>query len=338
MDKKILAAIAVLLIAALAVGFAVFQNIESLKNRNLTATLAARQAIEQHDLETFKKYVDTDALINQAAAEILAAHINSTLSPTNYSTAALQQRYDELKPDFVQTARAALDEYITTGKVTFPATLTDAQKFLQKTGVDSCEIKSITKPHLEGDEQTSTVIIFNPTMNFNFELELELEHDNAGNWRITRATGFENYYYGYRRALRRKLNSLNIPIVRQLDEIFKLKSFRAKASDGDEYGFSSTLEIALNADVHFDKPLAQVVGNIIIGKGDREHYSPFVIDMTGAAQGEQSFTVTKTLNPFVRADADVMKHGLKAKQLRIEITEIIFADGTKLKQLDQLPD
>ena len=336
--KKFLAAIAVLLIVIVALCFGISQNLHRMINRNLTATQAARNAIEAHDLAAFQKFVDTDALIDQAAEEILTEHINSTLAPTAYSTAALQQRYEELKPEFVTAARAALDEYITTGKVTYPANPTDAQKFLQKTDVASCEIKSITKPHPEGDAQTSTVIFYNPTLDFNFELELELEHDDDGNWRITRAKGFDGYYNGYRRALRRKLNSLNIPIVRQLDEIFKVESFRAGVTGGDEYGFSETLEVALKVDVKSDKPLAQVIGNIILGKGDRESYSPFVIDMTGKPQGVQNFTVTKTLNPFVRTDADAMKHGLKANELRIEVTEIIFADGTNLKQFDQLPE
>ena len=45
--------------------------------------------------------------------------------------------------------------------------------------------------------------------------------------------------------------------------------------------------------------------------------------MTDCEQGVQIFNVTKTLNPFVRAD---------------EVTEIIFADGTNLKLLDRLPE
>ena len=60
--------------------------------------------------------------------------------------------------------------------------------------------------------------------------------------------------------------------------------------------------------------------------------------MTGREQGVQIFDVTKTLNPFVQADADAMKRGLKKKNIRIEVTEIIFVDGTNLKLLDRLPD
>ena len=337
--KKFLAAVAVLLILTVAVGVAAFQNWQELSKRSGNPAVVARHAVESRDLETFKECVDLDALIERAAAEILSAQINLTLAPTAYSMDELQNRYDQLKPDFVNSATSAAEEYITTGKVTFPSKLTDAQKFFKDSGAASCEIRSISKPQKDGNDRVITVMLYNTQMKFNFELELMLEPVEENSWRITDAKGFENFYIGYRRALKKKLDSLNLPIGRKMDEIFKVKSFTIKNEGGDEYGFSQTLEIAVKADVKFDKPLAKVVGNVTLrGKDDRESLTPFSIDMTDAAQGVQTFTLTKTLNPFVRADADAMKHGFKKSDINIEVTEIIFADGTNLKLLDHLPD
>ena len=336
---KILAAVVVFLAVMGALGVGIYDNIQKLMNRPGSATQETRKAIDSHDLEKFNKYVDTDALISQAAEQILIAQINSSLAPTDYSTGEIQTRYEnQLKPDFEKHARAALDEYITTGKVTYPATLTAAQKFLKDSGAASCEIKSLTKPHLEGHAQYSTVIFYNPQMKFGFELELEIREDPNGVWRIVSANGFEDYFAGYSRALRKKLDSLNAPIVRQMDEIFLVKSFRIEGAGGDEYGFSKNLNVEIKADVKSDKPLAKVIGRVILSKGERESIAPFEIDMTYAAQGLQTFNVTKTLNPFVQADVDAMKHGFRKREVRIEVTEIIFADGTNLKQFDSLPD
>lgn len=337
--KKFLIAIVALIILTVAVGFLAYDSFQQLKNRNGNPAVIARQAIEAHDLETFKKFVDTDKLIDEAATEILTAQINSTLTPTAYSMDELQKRYDKLKPDFVTSARAAAEEYISTGKVTFPKDLSESQKFLQKSGATSCEIKSITKPQKDGNKKVVTVVFYNSQMKFNFELELELSPAEENDWRITSAKGFENFYSGWRRALRRKLNSLNAPIGHKMDEIFKIKSFTIKNAGGDEYGFSQMLEISIKADVKSDKPLAKVVGNVILaGKDDRESIAPFVIDMIGQEQGIQTFNVAKTLNPFVRADADAMKHGFKKNDVHIEVTEIIFVDGTNLKLLTELPE
>ena len=337
--KKIMAAVAVLLILTVAIGVAAFQNWQELSKRKGNPAVGARHAVESRDLETFKECVDLDAMIERAAAEILSAQINSTLAPTAYSMDELQKRYDQLKPDFVNSATSAAEEYITTGKVTFPSKLTDAQKFFKDSGVTSCEIRSISKPQKDGKDRVVTVMLYNAQMKFNFELELMLEPVDENSWRVTDAKGFESYYNGYRRALRRKLDSLNLPIGQKMDEIFKVKSFTIKNSGGDEYGFSQTLELSIKTDVKSDKPLARVVGNVILrGKDDRESIAPFAIDMTDVESGVQTFTLTKTLNPFVRTDADAMKHGFKKNDIHIEVTEIIFADGTNLKLLESLPD
>ncbi|MBR7024744.1 MAG: hypothetical protein IKI08_01885 [Selenomonadaceae bacterium] len=336
--KKILAAGVVLLIVTIAVGFAAYQSYRQLKNRGGNPAVIARHAIEARELETFKKCIDVDKLLERAAEEILTEQINSTLAPTAYSMDELQQRYDKLKPDFVTSGRAALEEYISTGKVTFPKNLTDAQKFFKESGITSCQIKSISKPQKDGSSRIVTAIFYNSYMKFNFEIELELEPFGENDWRIKDAKGFESYYSGYRRSLKRKLNSLNAPIGHKMDEIFKVKSFIVENAGGDEYGFSQTLNLAIKADVHFDKPLAKVIGNVVLDRGDRESIAPFAIDISRAEQGTQIFNLTKTLNPFVRADADAMKHGFKKKDIHIEVTEIIFADGTNLKLLDKLPE
>ena len=247
-------------------------------------------------------------------------------------------RYDSLKPEFVDAATQALAEYIIAGKVTFPADATETQKFLQKSGVTSCKVVSISKPRKDGNRQVVVVVLNNTAMKFSFDLELELTHDAEGNWRITDARGFEDYYYGWRRSLRRKLDSLNAPIANRMDEIFAVKSFKAKVAEGDEYGFSQTIDITITADVKSDKPLAKIIGNIILGKDERESRAPFEIDMSNRPQGVQTFDVTKTLNPFVRADSNAMKHGFRKKDIHIEVTEVIFSDGTNLKQYEQLPD
>lgn len=338
-NPKYMLIVVVILLSLIGGGIFASRSWYQHKRLSENPAILARQAVEAHDLETFRQYVDLDKLIDSAAEEILTEQINLTLAPTAYSMDELQSQYDKLKLDFVNTARAAAEEYISTGKVTFPNNSTDAQKFLKKSGAATCEIKGISKPMNGDDSRIVTIMIHNPHMKFNFEVELILEPGGEVEWRIKDAKGFGDYYKGYRRMLRRKLDSLNAPIAREMDSTFKVKSFSVKNEGGDEYGFSQTLNIEIKASVLSDKPLAQVHGDIVLhGKDDGESRTPFAVDITNRAQGLQTFNVTKTLNPFVRVDADAMKHGFKKSDIHIEVTEIIFADGTSLKQLDSLPD
>ena len=337
MNPKYIAIAAIVMLILIVGGIFASRSWYQHKQLNENPSILARQAMEAHDLETFKRYVDLDKVIASAAEEILTEHINFKFAPTAYSMDELQGHYDKLKSDFVNSARAAAEEFILTGKITFPNDLTEAQDFFKKSGVASCEIKSISKPVQRDDSRFMTMLIHNPQMKFSFEVELMLEPAEDVEWRITGAKGFGDYYKGYRRMLRRKLDSLNAPIARQMESIFKVKEFNIKNEGSDEYGFSQTLDIEIKASILSDKPLAQVHGNIILnGKDDNDSYTPFAIDISG--QGLQTFHLTKTLNPFIKADVDAMKHGFRKNDLRIEITEIIFADGTNLKELDSLPD
>ena len=66
--------------------------------------------------------------------------------------------------------------------------------------------------------------------------------------------------------------------------------------------------------------------------------TPFSVEVTNSKNGVQDFNIDKVLNPFVREDADVMRHGLRKSAIHIEITQIDFADGTTLKELDELAE
>lgn len=336
MKKILLILIPIILVVAVSIGaFIAFAQSDG-RSKNPIKNI--RQAISKHDAENFYKLVDVDAVLEDAAEEILTAQINSNVDALAYSTQDFMNQYENLKPEFINAAKIYLDEYIKTGKINFQPPLNSAQKFFKDSAVTTCTIKSFSKPKFEGDEAHATVDFYNEGMNFYFALELTLEKVDK-TWKVTGVKGFESYLAGFNRALRKKLENLNAPIRAEIKDIFSVKGFGAAIDEGDEYGFSKTLKLTFKADLKFDKPLSKIVGNIVIdGKDGREGLTPFSIDMVGREQGVQTFDIDKVLNPFVREDADVMKHGLRKDHLHIEITQIEFADGSTLKEFIELPE
>lgn len=335
--KKILL-ILIPITLALAVGIGAFIAFAQSEGRPKNPLKIVRQAISKHDKENFYKGVDVDAVLENAADEILTAQINSTVDALAYSTQSYLQVYENLKPDFINSAKIALDEYLATGTVNFPPDLTPAQKFLKDSAVATCTIKSFSKLKVEGDEAHAKVEFLNEGLNFYFELDLTLKKVDKSTWKIIRVKGFENYFTAYKRTLRKKLEQLNAPIRDEIADIFKLKGFSASISEGDEYGFSQILKLTIRADIRSEKPLSRIVGNIIIdGKDDSEGLTPFSVDMVGRGQGVQDFNVDKVLNPFVREDVEVMRHGIRKNALHIEVTQMDFVDGTTLKEYEELP-
>lgn len=336
MKKILLILIPILLAVAVGIGaFIAFAQSDG-KSKNPLKNI--RQTISKHDTANFYKLVDVDAVLENAAEEILSAQINSNVDALAYSTQDFVAQYENLKPDFKQSAQIYLDEYIKTGKINFQTPLTSAQKFFKDSAVDTCAIKSFSKLKVEGNEAHATVDFYNVGMNFYFALELKLEKVDK-TWQVTGVKGFDSFLAGYNRALRKKLENLNAPIRADIKDTVSVKGFSASVTEGDEYGFSQTLKLTFKADIKSDKPISKIVGNILIdGKDDRVGVTPFSIDIIDNNQGEQLFSIDKVLNPFVREDADVMRHGLRKNNLHIEITQIEFLDGSTLKEFNELPD
>ena len=338
--KKILTIVLPLVLVALvAMGVCSWQAMQKVQTLPGYSMKTILDAAESHDAATFHKLVDSDKIIETAAEEILTAKINSEINSTTYSTLELSNTYENLKQDFIDAAKIALENYILTGNVNLPADSTEMQEWLQKSGVGTCIINNYSKPVVVDGVAHSTINFHNSAMNFDFEIEVTLQRISENEWRIIDAKGFESYFLGVKRALKIKLDSLNAPIKDRIAETFVVKSFSTEITEGDEYGFSQNLKISLDADYFSEKPVEKIIGRVLLdGRDGNAGITPFEIDVTNAESGVQTFEINKTLNPFVKQDSDVMKHGFRKSALHIEITEIDYADGTVLKEFDRLPE
>ena len=298
-----------------------------------------RDSINGRNVEEFHNLVDVDNILDHAADEILLEKMNEDTAA--YSVQQVAEVYNnQIKPDFINVTKQAIDEYIQSGKYTLPNPVqTDAQRWLKHAELKSCVIESMSRPVFTGDTATALVYFRNDALKFSFELELQLERADKKTWRIVGVKGFEDFNKSLKRALAKKLDSLNAPIHAQMDEIINIKEINAKIGEGDEYGFSQTLKIAMKAEVKSNRPLSKIIGKILVDDGEeRENAAPFTIDMAYHPQGLQTFNIDKVLNPFVRGDVNIMKHGMRRSQLRAEIDEIVFLDGSNIKAMDKLPD
>lgn len=336
--KKIALIAGAIVFLILVVGIGVFVGYSQMKKLPANSFKTIRSALASHDAATFYELVDVDAVLEDAAEEILVDQINQ--DPTAYSTQQAADRYNnELKPDFISVTKRAVDEYLTSGRVSFDKiAMTNTERWLKRSAINDCIIEGISKPVGTERVATASVLFNNTSLKFSFELALDLEKDEQNRWRVVGAKGFNDYNRSLKRALDKKLAALNAPIYAQLEEICDVRELNAMIGPGDEYGFSQTLKIAMKADVKSSKPLARIVGKIYIGDRDEGNSSPFALDMAYHPTGLQTFYIDKVLNPFVRADVDIMKHGFSRRALHAEIDEVDFLDGSSLKILEQLPD
>lgn len=342
MRKFMMIVVPVLLIVAVAVGVGSYRAMLKVQAMPSSSIKTIRDAVASGDAATFSQLVDVDAVLETAATEIVTAYINDNATSMTYSTQEMQNLYNTLKPEFLAIAKPAASDYVKKGRVNFPAELSEIQTWLKDSRAESCAINGYSKIVTRDDGRAHTKIEFyNAALMFSFDLEVALEKVGENSWRVVSATGFDEYYRGVNRALKERLKDLNAPIQAEMDEFFDVKGFDAAVIEGDEYGFSRTLRLTVQAEVFADKPIEKIAGTITIdGDDDKDSTEAFAIYVSGEPNeyGVQTFTVDKVLNPFVWADANVMRHGLKKRDLHLDVTEIVFSDGTSVKKFDALPE
>lgn len=338
--KKILTiTVPLILVAVVAMGVGSWQAMQKVQTLPAHSLKVIRESIGNRNAEIFYKLVDVDKILPKIAEEVLTAKINNEMDAQIYSTLELSETYETLKQDFIAASKIALDNYFKTGQVKISDDSTEMQKWLTKSGVSSCYIKSYSEPTVIDGLAHVKTYFHNDEMNFSFEVEIMLERISENEWRVVDVKGFDGYYLGVRRGLSMKLATLNAPIQERIAETFDVKKFSTEITEGDEYGFSKNLKISLDADYFSDKPIEKIIGRVIIdGHDGNISTTPFEIEMTDTENGLQTFEINRVLNPFVKKDSDVMKRGLKKRELHIEITEIDYLDGTILKEYDKLPE
>ena len=339
MKKFLIIAVPLILVALTAVGVCSWQALQKVQTLPSNSVKTIRDTVARRDAEKFYRLVDVDKVIEIAAEEILTAKINSEINSTVYSTLELSNQYENLREDFIYAAKTALNDYLAKGKMNLPEYPTEMQAWLKKTGVDTCTINNYSTPVVRDGVATAGINFHNAAMDFDFEIEVSMQKISETEWRVIDAKGFEGYFLGVKRALKIRLDSINAPIQSKIAETFAVKGFTTEITEGDEYGFSKNLKISLDADYFSEKPVEKIIGRVLLeGRNETPAVTPFVIYVDDDENGEQTFEINKTLNPFVWEDSDVMKHGLRKSALHIEITEIDYMDGTTLKEFERLPE
>ncbi len=339
MNKFLMIAAPLVLIVAVAVGVGSYRANLKVQKMPSNSIKIIRESVAANNFGTFKKLVDIDAVLDTAATEIVTAYINNSTNSMTYSTLELQNRYAALREDFLATAKVAVKDYVAKGQINFPDEMTPAQQWLKDSRVESCAINSYTRPVINEGVARTKITFYNVDLRFEFELEVALKKVTESTWQVVSAKGFDKYFKELNKALEERLADLNAPVQAEIEEILKLRGFDAAVDEGDEYGFSKTLKLTVRADIFSDKPIEKISGHIRIdGRDDKSEVTPFETYEFTEEDGVQIFVVNKILNPFVKVDADVMRHGLKKRDIHIEVTEILFSDGTSLKELDELPE
>lgn len=157
----------------------------------------AREAYQKHDLPTFKRYVDTRAVMDSAFDDLLIAEdkINNTKLFSNSFALGIVKL---LKPTVVDLMERDLENRIISDsskstpnanskpkrEVQDPITEAMEKNMSRRFPADSLTLKDIKISSREKNQAVCTIVVFNKNTNKNHNIELLMHVNNSDEWQV----------------------------------------------------------------------------------------------------------------------------------------------------------
>ena len=231
--KAILAALlAIIAAAGIGAGFWYFRYYTKTPQY---AVKMIRESAASHDLKSFQKYVDTDAIVDEACNIFLSELLDSEQSVSVESRGAFGSFVKMFKPPLATGLRSAIYGFVKTGELGKPSEKTDDSdaavdpaRILEKTGLKNIEFHGADDVIHDGaDSATVTMRVYQSDVREDFPLKVILKKQEDGSWRAAQIENLSEF-------IGRVSDSRRVALKNYLtktDELMKRNADKTSAAD-----------------------------------------------------------------------------------------------------------
>lgn len=178
-----------------------------------------RKSMEQHDLTTFNKHVDTQAVYSKLFDDYMAYSMKE-----DGMTNALAVGYAmSLKPMVVNALVTTTNEAISSGtNVENNSGDTSSNNFLQKTGAAKAKFVDIEDTTRSGNDAVISLKFNDSQVGKDFIIKLKMVRLDDGTWKVVAIDNFTEYITAYEQAKKDKLTELNKPIQDKINALVQI--------------------------------------------------------------------------------------------------------------------
>lgn len=304
-------------------------------------------AVQKYDFTAFEKHVDMETLYSSAYDNVVVASFGSERL-SNPILAALVQN---IKGIAVPILIDQTQNYVDNGTMD-EADPSDADSpMLQnngtvivnslknKTGINSMRYQGIESVQKDGADATVTIKVFDSSLNKPFFVKLAMQQLADGSWRLMKINDLQSLISERDQALQSKLAQLNEPLKKELAASVTVKPQKLSMTSAAYSGVIHLLEADLQLTNTTNKELQYFTGLLELYTTDNELFysGSFASSRTLAPQQSATYQFNWELNPFLTDDAKVMDSDLGQVNWQVSLNSIVFADGSSIELLTQLP-
>ncbi|SKA69071.1 DUF2939 domain-containing protein [Desulfobaculum bizertense] len=304
--------------------------------------LQARKAMTQHDLKSFRKYVDIEGLLDKGVDDILEQSVEEAKAK-NTDNNPLERIGNEfgatlimmMKPRLVQGWTQALEQAIEkqgdpSGKGKKGSAANDFLKLGEK-------ITSFPSVERQGDVSYATLVVPPTDKTSSFDLRLLLRK-KEGYWQVAEVDNLkeilsiiERDNELQRQKLNKEISARNEKVREKIAHYVTTKEAWAKKIPDSETGKLTQIQFTTHV-ILKNHEAKSVHLSIVVDCGEGQRVGPFLFG------GEVSKTKTDLmgrwtheLNPFSLRDNAIFVSKKKKFDTQVEVRKVVLRDGTVLE-------
>lgn len=341
-NKNKIIAVACTIIALLGIGFFMASGSASPKK----SLLEIGQAVKNHDLEKFEKYVDLESFFNKGfEAYVMADMKNRDMNFTQADLGMAGMMRGIVVPTLVMTARRAVE----TGNLSSEkhGKYNDALSIADDFGANGWEYKSAGSARKEGKTAILPLTVHDNQLGRDFVFNIKFAKTDEGIWRVKELENAAALIMEREAAVKEKLDELNAKITVDMNRAVELTEQKNTMVKDTSSFFAGPyfLTNSFTAKNTLDKDIKSLsVSLTVFDKNDKKIYVNFdsVYSDRGQtryikAHEEKNLSSRLSLREYIEDERRIIDVGLDDKKVVLEVQSISFADDTEMKQLKALP-
>lgn len=295
------------------------------------------KAVETHDVELFRKYVDVNTVASRFIGDMMDSVTQDEESGDEASE--LGKNFGKglvnlMKPRLTEIIAEQLDKYVETGDLGKSAqadkkeaiSLTEVQ---DRIGKHIRDLKYVKK---EGKIAIAGIGIYNEKFQKELTLELKLREKDGGYWQLVELSNFGSMLQEINSLSKAKLDDLNRPAKDKMAQALTVSSIR-KTQETDEHGFSQKVfvTIAINNSLPIavsgfeaDLQITDISGRTLKKISLRS-------DQPIPGSGNKSASWTIPTNKYISKEASLYNTPEGQLKFQFSPSSVSFTDGTMLQ-------
>ncbi|SHI66472.1 DUF2939 domain-containing protein [Propionispora hippei] len=304
-----------------------------------------QEAVKNHDLQTFEKYVDIDSVTSRMIDQLIDSKINAKNEVQDEAGNLAKGFIQFIKPQLTAMAKDQIRSLVEKGSTLQPSTPgqaepPDAPKFsvndIYNNKVGTPDFKGVDYVNKDGKIASVGLKLFYPKLNANVVLEVRMRKLD-GYWQIAEISNIPAFLSKLAELEEKKLAEINQPIISEMNNTFKINSVRMVPVQANSF----TKAVTFPTEISFLSQKNITEFNVLILAKNQAGKLVLKMPASSAVSSDPGETTTitwsKKINPFISSDAALFNTPPDQLSIEIKPISIKFADGTQLKLSEKLP-